>query len=325
MRSLLADVFCFSLSAYSELDPTMLIEKNRLKTGFKNAFCGNVDQFFDVSDACKVYGTEIFNLLEPLFNYLIENLNPEFNFQKLQQLHSQNMTLSCALPFVTSCEHAKNCVECHNLLLAGMSRSRVKMANKTTQTDAMTSNDTPLSKIVAGLDDIEKGMLSLVLPTAKPTVETKSVQCQTSERRSEKSHSSHSSRSHRHSERKDSKDKHSDSKSKEKHETRKHASSSSRRHSRSDHHSSRSSRSTHVPEKRRKTNDSETTESSENEHSARKRRRSSTKSEDSRKKKRPSSEKSGDVDKKKLKTESKAVSNVEVNHRKSSSESESGE
>lgn len=185
-----------------------------MKNVFKNTICTNIDQFFDLCDACKVYGTEIFNLLEPLLNYLIERLNPEFNYEKLRQLHSQNVSLSCSLPFITSCDHMRNCIECHNLLLCSLSKSKVKKIDEETETFTsqfqISQHDTPLSKIEAGLHDITKEIISLGIPMENNSmiindehltqriVDVKHVECQTEIR--PQSHSKReSSRAHRHS------------------------------------------------------------------------------------------------------------------------------
>lgn len=236
-----------------------IAEQNRLKNVFKNTICSNIDQFFDLSDACKVYGTEIFNLLEPLLNYLIEKLNPEFNFQKLRQLHSQNISLTCGLPFVTTCEHLKNCLECHNILLSALSRCHIPKVNKGTETSSsIINNDTPLRKIEAGLHDITKEMLSLGIPvdeeiqiidkTTCKSVDTQKIKS-TSQKESSRGHRSSIRRHSRDSDKSRLKNKSESSKDqKDRQGDRRH--SSSRKHSQSEYRSAKSS--SHKYENRKK-------------------------------------------------------------------------
>lgn len=320
------------------LTAASIAEQNRLKNVFKNTICANIDQFFDLCDACKVYGTEIFNLLEPLLNYLIEKLNPEFNFEKLRQLHSQNVSLACSLPLVGACDHVKNCIECHNLLQCAMTKCNTKKEEKSVQTVALIPNssltDTPLRKIEAGLFDITKEIISLGIPmvdsklpsneqsaTARP--ELKHAQCQTDASSHSSSHSgSHSSRSsthslHRHadikkhssseSSRHKSRESKLSSDSRKKHEESKRSSSDKHsKHSRSEHRSSRSSTESHKKKHREKSQSADDSSDEEREKHLKRRRSSST--QEPKVKKRSSDDKDHIIESKKLKSESSTSS-----------------
>lgn len=320
------------------LTAASIAEQNRLKNVFKNTICANIDQFFDLCDACKVYGTEIFNLLEPLLNYLIEKLNPEFNFEKLRQLHSQNVSLACSLPLVGACDHVKDCIECHNLMQCAMTKCNAKKEEKSVQTTALNTNssltDTPLRKIEAGLFDITKEIISLGIPmvdnkpssterNAIPRPETKHAQCQTDASSHSSSHSgSHSSRSsshssHRHADSKKhsssessrhrSKESKSSSDSRKRHEESKRSSSEKHsKHSRSDHRSSKSSTENHKKKHSEKSQSADDSSDEECEKHSKRRRSSST--QETKVKKRSSVDKDHSVEPKKIKIENSAPS-----------------
>lgn len=316
------------------LTAASIAEQNRLKNVFKNTICSNIDQFFDLCDACKVYGTEIFNLLEPLLNYLIEKLNPEFNFEKLRQLHSQNVSLTCCLPLVGACDHVKNCIECHNLLQCAMTKCNAKKEEKSVQTVALGSSpsltDTPLRKIEAGLFDITKEIISLGIPMADSELpssersatsrpEMKHAQCQTQSSSHPSSHSSsHSIRSsahtsHRHGDSKKysssessshrSKESKSSSNSRKRSEESKRSSSDKHsKHSRSEHRSSRSSVESQKKKNREKSQSADDSSDEEREKPASRRRSSSI--HEAKVKKRSSDDKDNSIESKKFKSDS---------------------
>lgn len=281
-----------------------IAEQNRVKNLFKNTICSNIDKFFDLSDACKVYGTEIFNLLEPVFTYLVEKLNPQFNFAKIRQLHSQNISLVDGLPFVCTCEHLKSCIECYNVMLCAVSKCNVRTIDKSTETSKEMNSEIPLRKIEAGLNHITKEIMSLGIPVdsdGKPIVkpELKHVKCQTNFE--SKSHPKSSSYEKRHNE-----VKHHSSRHKSKTEPK--SSSHKKEHSsekRSSSHSSRhkTSKSRSDEKKRKKESASEEGSSSDDDSKqSSKYRRSSSSVEKSRKR---SSSDRVDIASKKPKVDSK--------------------
>lgn len=245
-----------------------------MKNLFKNTICSNIDQFFDLSDACRVYGTEIFNLLEPLFTYLIQKLNPQFNFDKIRQLHSQNISLVDGLPFVCSCDHLKNCIECYNIMLSAVSKHNVKTSDKVTETPSHLN--TPFRKIEDGLNNITKEIMSIGIPyddEGNPIVkvETKHAHCQVN--LDSKPHSKNTS---------NSREKHHDSKHhSSRHKSKSESKSSHKKERSGDKHSSHSSRhkssKSRIEEKKHQRESSDENDSSSSEESKRysKHRRSS--------------------------------------------------
>lgn len=259
-----------------------------------------------MSDACRVYGTEIFNLIEPLFTYLVQKLNPQFNFQKIQQLHSQNISLMDGLPFVCTCDHVKNCIECYNVIVCALSKGNRKTADKFTETatTAVSSPncDIPLRKIEAGLSNITKEFLSLGIPSANAKASSKHSSSSSSghskstssksnkEKRSSGDHGRHhSSSSSRHKSHHDSKSGEHKNKSTAKHDSGKRHSSEKRSSSGSganDKHKSSKSASSTSEKKRRKDGDSDEKSSSEDESGSKrvsKTKQSSGRDSDSRK------------------------------------------
>lgn len=288
-----------------------------------------------------MYGTEIFNLLEPLLNYLIEKLNPEFNFEKLRQLHSQNVSLTCSLPLVGACEHVKDCIECHNLLQCAMTKCNAKKEEKSVQTTNSNSSlsDTPLRKIEAGLYDITKEIISLGIPMddselannkpiLAPCPEMKHIACQTessshSSRRHD-AHSSHSSR-HRHGDsRKHSSvesSRHKSKESKSSSESRKRTEESKRssadkhsKESRSRHRSSKSTSESHKKKSREKSRSADDSSDEEREKQPKRRRSSSV--HEPKVQKRVSDDKDSVVESKKPKGESSSKAHSDVRNKK---------
>ncbi len=265
-------------------------------------------------------------------------MNPEFNYEKLRKLHAQNISLSCGIPFVSSCDHTSNCVECHNILRCALTKTSGKKVDKATETSNSGTNklhqDTPLRKIEAGLYDITKEIISLGIPmeeneiisndvksTSRPDV--KHVHCQT------ESHSrSDSSRDGKHSDKKPSRhdtDRHRSKDAKvSSHKTEKQSDSRSStdkrsRHSRSDRKSSGSSKSSHSHEKKRKDETSEEESSEEDRDKGSKRRRSSSNHDRERKKRSTSDKHSSESRKRRSEHSSKSQSSRERDTKRSKS------